>query len=155
MGDPPDDLIVTPGAADAESYVTVAEADTMAANAGLTGWTGKSDDEKKAALRRAAIEIDSHRFHDQVPWADGQARAFPRAKDLGVIPAAVQWTQVFQADFLAASAGYDASKWEGAKGAPMKDAGMGSPLCPLAFRTLARLISRAGGYSPLTFPEPA
>lgn len=55
-------LIVTPGAADADAFVTVAACDTYCAAQGLTGWTGAADspaDVKEAAIRRATTYLSN------------------------------------------------------------------------------------------------
>ena len=51
-------LTVTPGAADADSYVTLAEADAYAAARGWAGWTG-AEALKEQALRRAVEWLDA------------------------------------------------------------------------------------------------
>ena len=148
------EIEATPGAPGADSYLSLADAEDLASRVSLGAWAGKSDAEKSAALRRATIDIDSHRFHSPEPMNAGQALAFPRSKDNGSIPGAVKWSAIFQADFILAGAGYDGGKWEGATAGANKRAGMGSPLCPAAFRTLSRFISQAGGYGPVEMPEP-
>lgn len=134
----------TPFGPNADTYITVAEADQAAADLGLSGWTEKTAEEKEAALRLAALDVDSHRFHDPELYSSQQARSFPRAKDGGVIPKTVKRSQMFQAHFLATSGSGDLKFWRGEEEGPMKDAGVGSPLCPRAYLQLARHISRAG-----------
>lgn len=140
-------LDATPGGANAESYLTVADADTLAASLGFNGWASKTTTIKEQALRRASSELDVHRFHDPEPWSSGQRRAFPRSKDSGTIPEPVKWAALMQADYLATAGESDKKMWDGPKAAPVKDAGVGSPLCPRAFNQLARYISRVGGYA--------
>lgn len=139
-------LDATPGSATADSYLTVAAADTMATNFGLGGWAAKTTAQKEAALRQAALDVDGHRFHRQEPYATGQARIFPRVVDAGVIPAAVELAAMFQADFLASHGEWDRKDWEGAKAAPHPAAGAGSPLCSRAFKVLSRWIARVGEF---------
>mgnify|MGYP000285991165 CR=1 FL=1 len=139
-------LNATPGSATADSYLTVAAADAMAANFGLGGWSGKTTEQKEAALRQAALDVDGHRFHRQEKWTSGQSRLFPRAVDAGVIPAAVELAALFQADYLASHGEWDRKDWEGARAAPHPASGAGSPLCPRAFKVLSRWIARAGEF---------
>lgn len=57
-------LITTPGSATADSYATLAEANTYHIDRGNTAWTG-SDALRDAALRRATTWVDNtyrHRF---------------------------------------------------------------------------------------------
>jgi hypothetical protein len=134
-----------------DSYVTLTEAGSIAAAAGLTSWAGKSEAERESALRRAADDIDVHRFHEQTRAVSTQARVFPRLKDDAAIPVIVKKAQVFQAEWIAVGGLYESDRknWEGARAAPMKDAGVGSPLCPRALAMLAPLISRSGEYAPI------
>lgn len=140
-------LDATPAGVDADSYLTVADADTLAGKIGLPNWTGLTEGQKEEALRRSALEIDAHRFHSPDPYVEGQARCFPREVDEGVIPKRVEWAALFQAEWLATSGESDRKQWEGAKAAPLKDARVGSPLCPNALLQLGKLISRTGSYA--------
>ena len=140
------DLIAEPGDPEADSYLTLDEAGKMAEMAGMHPWNAADEETRKAALRRAALDIDSHRFHDPEPYSAEQARVFPRMRDRGLIPPAVKWAAMFQAEFLLAAGLQDRGKWEGPAGAPGRGDRIGSPLCPLAFRTLAAFISKASGY---------
>lgn len=76
-------LIVTPGAADADSYLSLAEADERAARELSTdpeamAW-GKTDaGDKEALLRRATNEIDVHVATGWAPYDEDQALLFPR-----------------------------------------------------------------------------
>jgi hypothetical protein len=112
----------------------------------LLGWAAKTGAQKDAALRLASLDVDGHRFHRQEPWQAGQARLFPRVVDVGEIPAAVELAVLFQADFLASHGEWDRKDWEGAKAAPHPASGVGSPLCPHAFKVLARWIARTGEF---------
>ena len=69
-------LIVTPGAADADSYVTVAAADAYHLAQGRTAWAGTTAI-KEEALRRATLWIDG-RYKPRWPGA----RAYRRAQAL-------------------------------------------------------------------------
>jgi hypothetical protein len=142
------DLNAQPGDPGADSYITLQESDAMAALIGLTAWLAADEEKKKAALRRAAMDIDTHRFHDAEAAVSGQARVFPRRRDGISIPAAVKWAALFQAEYLLSLGKYVPAFLEGPAGAPMKDARVGSALCTAAFRTLARLFSRSGRYCP-------
>ena len=57
-------VVATPGALDANSYITVAEADAIAAEIGLgpadEGWLDASEASKARALIRATTEIDAY-----------------------------------------------------------------------------------------------
>jgi len=76
-------LDATVGGANAESYVTVAEADTYHSARGNTTWTG-TDAAKEAALRRATSYIDgTYRGRWKGTRADAdQALAWPRTSVL-------------------------------------------------------------------------
>jgi len=70
-------LITTPGAPDADSYVTLAEADAYHAGLGNTGWVG-ADDVKQGALRRALQYVDTqYRYRGERVDA-GQSLEWPR-----------------------------------------------------------------------------
>lgn len=51
-------LVTTPGASDADSYVSVSDADAYFASRAETTWTG-TDDVKEAALRKATSYLDN------------------------------------------------------------------------------------------------
>lgn len=70
-------LVATPGAADADSYVTLAEFDAYAV---LLGWTVTATDAvKEAALRRGRVYLDS-RYNWKGARATGdQALQWPRS----------------------------------------------------------------------------
>lgn len=71
-------IIATPGGADANSYVTQAEADAyFAARFGSAVWTALDATGKETALRHATRNIDANRFRG---WkvTTNQALEFPR-----------------------------------------------------------------------------
>lgn len=71
-------LITTVGAADAESYITVAEADTyFAAHGSPEKWTSATESEKEGALRYAAIYLEQHWVYKSRPYNNTQALWFP------------------------------------------------------------------------------
>lgn len=76
---PPPTLIATPGAADANAYATVAEADTYHSTLTFTAaWDGADADTKSAALQHATRVLD-----ELVDWrgeraTDDQALRWPR-----------------------------------------------------------------------------
>lgn len=82
-------IVETPGASNANSYVSAAEADTyFAARPGSTAWTGEADaDTKAAALIYATVRIDEEQFKgrstkplpDRATSGDTQALEWPRA----------------------------------------------------------------------------
>lgn len=139
-------LDATPGGTAADSYLELEEADALAESLGLSSWAEKADAEKEAALRAAALEIDAHRFHHGTPYAEGQARAFPREKDEGAIPEPVKVAAMYQAEWNAVTGEGDRKLWEGKKAGALKDSGNGSPLCPKALAQLSRFISRVGTF---------
>jgi len=139
-------LDATVAGSDADSYVTLTEAKAIATAVGLAGLSAKTDAEFDIALRRACLDVDSHRFHDQVPSVDTQALKFPREKDSDTIPRDVKWAQVLQADWIAVVGESDRKQWEGAKAGPLKNSGAGSPLCPRAFAVLRQYVSNVGTY---------
>lgn len=72
-------LVVTPGASDAESYASLAEADAYFSARGMTAWAG-DDATKEAALRRATSYLDNQ-YRDRwvgVRTGETQALAWPR-----------------------------------------------------------------------------
>jgi len=76
-------LIVTPGAADADSYLSLAGADEMAAKEPSTdpeiiAWGKVDATDKEAFLRRATNEIDAHVATGWAPYDADQALLFPR-----------------------------------------------------------------------------
>lgn len=139
-------LVATPGSTTANSYLNLDAADSMAVIVGLTGWASLTSEAKEAALIRATMDVDTHRFHSPVRYFMTQALSFPREKDLLVIPKPILWACFFQADYIATSGEYDQKKYEGAKGSPLPGAGTGSPLCPRAFAMVEKYISRVASY---------
>lgn len=155
-------LVATVGAANADSYITLAEADAyLAARFGTAAWDALSDDDKEKALRQATREVDRHRFRGSKAFVDGSLQ-FPRyeqSEALTVNPRSVReacaeqalWIaanaanggrsdrQKLQADGVQAWAVGDASETLGPGGG-----GSLSPLCPDARALLVRWISRTG-----------
>jgi hypothetical protein len=78
-------LNATPGAADANSYLTVDEADAIANERGLgraaSAWLSADDATKEKALIRASSEIDAYMVTTATRWASDQALLFPRYAD--------------------------------------------------------------------------
>lgn len=72
-------LIATAGAADADSYATLAEAATYFTDRGITAWTG-TDTVKEQALRRAATYLDNQYRGKWKGYRtdEAQALAWPR-----------------------------------------------------------------------------
>jgi len=140
------------------SYMTLADANAMATNFGLTNWATLTDAQKSAALFRATVDIDSHRVHDPLPFVIGQSLLFPRETDLigttsnAMIPKPVLWACMFQADYHGMNGETDRKNWEGAKGDALKDSGKGSPLCPRAWAAFSKYVSRCGSYVN-TYPQ--
>jgi len=67
------------GLPDADSYVSVAEADAYNEDFAITAWAGRSLASKEAALRRATRYIDASRFPYRGSRASAtQARQWPR-----------------------------------------------------------------------------
>lgn len=83
----PSSIVATPGASTANSYVTVAEADTYFGDRPeSTAWTGATADQKAAALIYATRRIDQETFKghpakpltDRASSGDTQALKWPR-----------------------------------------------------------------------------
>lgn len=73
-------LIVTPGAADADSYATLAEANTYNASRPFTtSWSDATDPEKEAALKEAARLLDAVFRWTGAAVDAVQALAWPRS----------------------------------------------------------------------------
>lgn len=70
-------LDTTVGGAAADSYMTLAEANSYHSSFGNATWVSYTDQQKEAALRRAAVAVDSYPFSGR-PTAETQARAWPR-----------------------------------------------------------------------------
>jgi hypothetical protein len=82
-------LIAVPGSASANSYLSVAEADALAAALGLgraaTKWTAAASGLKEKALIRATSEIDAFIATAGSPWSSAQSLLFPRLVDFAVV----------------------------------------------------------------------
>lgn len=138
----------TPSGISADSYLSVADADTLAAELGLVTWAGKTTQEKEVALRTATQDIDSHRIHNPIRYVWNQALQFPRQCDRdGLIPREVKRAVMFQAEFVAVAGQSDQKNWEGVKAAPLSVAGNTSTLCPRAMSQFAKFISRTGRFA--------
>ena len=66
------------GMADAEAYVSVADATTYCTHHGLTAWTG-ADAVKEVALRNATQYLDTQYIYKSEKVLSSQALEFPRA----------------------------------------------------------------------------
>lgn len=96
----------TVAGATSDSYVTVAEADALAANdlgRAAIDWTAATVDVKERALKRSAREIDAY-VGSTDPYADTQALGYPRASDVDATGTAILPAKLKQAAFL--QAGY-------------------------------------------------
>lgn len=74
-------LIVTPGAADADSYLSVAAADALRdqdIGPEADAWRKTDATDKEAILRRATREVDAHVATGWAPYDEDQALLFPR-----------------------------------------------------------------------------
>lgn len=82
-------LDATPGGLTSDSYLTVADADAIAASQGLgeasTAWLAADDGVKEKALRRATSEIDAHVGTAGYRWLVNQPLLFPRVTDLDAL----------------------------------------------------------------------
>ena len=95
-------LITTPTDPSANSYVTVAEANTYLQNrTDVSDWTALTDDQKEAVLKQATKYIDSMRFFNKPLidspgyYRDKQALKFPTKKETtinGVVGSATNTT---------------------------------------------------------------
>lgn len=87
-------LVATAGAADANCYCTLAEAEAYVATMTFaTDWTGKTDEQKKAAIIQAARWIDTLQFKgarssqaQAMVWPRCEQSAAPRFAGLTVSP---------------------------------------------------------------------
>lgn len=103
-------LDVTVGGSAANSYLSVAEGDEFAASdlgRFAKAWTDATIEQKEAALRRAAQEIDTYVGvrPDEAFYVGVQALVFPRYVDrdtlgLAVLPARVKRAAYLQAAYL-------------------------------------------------------
>lgn len=79
------DLVnATPADPDANSYLTIADADAFAgADLGraATKWEAADDATKAKALQRATVDIDEHLKRTESQYASDQALLFPRSSD--------------------------------------------------------------------------
>jgi hypothetical protein len=78
-------LDTTVAGAAATSYLTLAEADAMAATdlgRDVLVWSAATDAEKEAALVRAAIDLDVYKPGAETRHAATQGRRFPRSFDI-------------------------------------------------------------------------
>jgi hypothetical protein len=95
-----------------DAYLTVAEADTLAATLpALARWAAASADAKAKALRLATMEIDTAMPYQGARYAADQPLAFPRSPEPGrvwdldratgtaVVPLAVKFATLLQADY--------------------------------------------------------
>ncbi|MBP8812322.1 MAG: hypothetical protein KBE25_00645 [Laribacter sp.] len=71
-------LNTTPGTIDADSYVTLAEADAYHAKRGEAAWAAAADTAREAALIKATAYLDASYRFDGDPLSDTQALAWPR-----------------------------------------------------------------------------
>src|SRR4051812_28028099 len=106
-------LNVTPGAADAEAYVSVDEANTLVDSEGIGRSSAKWDElpltDKEKCLRRASRDIDRYKGRAGVPFLEGQPLLFPRTQDVDALGdpyvlTAVKRATIHQAIYLAANA---------------------------------------------------
>lgn len=102
-------LIATPAAADANSYLAVAEADALAEvtlGAEATGWLDAEDvDTKERALITATRDVNAYLRSGFDRHTDTQALRFPRSTDLDadgepVIPTDIVHATFYQAIYL-------------------------------------------------------
>lgn len=97
----------TVAGASANSYLTVADADVLAASElgrDMRAWASATVEEKEAALIRATDEIDADVGRVAYPATTTQALLFPRRFDVEAsayfIPARLQRATILQAAFL-------------------------------------------------------
>lgn len=79
-------LDATPFGPDANSYIDLATANSMATSVGLTKWAALSDGDKTAGLIRATLDVDSHHFHHNTPWNIQIITGLPIPITVGGIP---------------------------------------------------------------------
>lgn len=99
-------LDATVGGASANSYLTVAAADSLAASdigANAQEWAAAPTDEKEAALIRASDEIDSHVGRVVSPFSATQALLFPRVEDVDAVGVAFLPARLRKAVYLQAA----------------------------------------------------
>jgi hypothetical protein len=99
----------TVGGASANSYLTVAAADLLAASElgrDMKAWVAATVDEKEAALLRATEEVDAEVGRVAYPATTTQALLFPRRDDyvqatgIYYVPGRLQRATILQAAFL-------------------------------------------------------
>lgn len=96
-------IVATAGAADANSFVTIAEADSyFAARFGSAAWDALSPGDKEKALLHSGRDLQSARYKGQKKTST-QALHFPRYEDVE-IPSRIKWGQCEQALHLAQNA---------------------------------------------------
>lgn len=108
-------LVITPGAAGADSYITLEQA-LARAGADLGRFAAKwkdaatPDEDREAALRRATLDVDDYIGYTELwdPYTP-QARRFPRAEDLNlagvtIIPEAIKKATYLQAIYVLSNA---------------------------------------------------
>lgn len=102
-------LVVTPGASDADSYLSVEDADALAEKtigAEASGWLDADDlATKEMALTTATRDINAYLRTGFEPYATDQALRFPRSTDLDaddepVIPKDIELATFYQAIYL-------------------------------------------------------
>jgi len=105
-------LDATVGGAAANSYLTVAEADAIAAQdvgPEVTKWLAASQPEKEAALQRATRELDAYMRTGWQPYSSSQALLFPRIIDQdstgAYLPRKLQLATYEQSTYVLANAG--------------------------------------------------
>jgi hypothetical protein len=83
-------LVATVADANANSYLLVADADTLAADdlgPEAAGWLAATLADKEGALKRATRELDGYLSTSWAPYASTQALLFPRSVDVtGGVP---------------------------------------------------------------------
>lgn len=106
-------LDVTPGGVSADSYLSVEDADALAARdigPEAEKWlaAGTTTEQKEAALRRATRDLDAYLRTGWRPFTVGQALLFPRAIDVAAagafIPSRLQRATYEQATYVLANA---------------------------------------------------
>ena len=100
-------LDATPAGANADSYLTVAGADSLAGEdlgPEVTAWLAATTASKEAALKRATREIDGYLRTGVSAYSSTQALRFPRSTDVvsgsPVIPRAIVLATYQQAIFV-------------------------------------------------------
>lgn len=154
-------IIATSGAANANSYVTITQAnDYFAARFGAGAWTALSEASKEVALRHATRNLDLQRYRGW-PLTDTQALQFPRERgdwnSESGIPQVVQDACCEEALWVAthASTGGESTRQQmqaqgvasysvGDLSETFASGGSGAVLCPRASALLRHWIARGG-----------